>query len=220
VIRQTIRGDGEGSINGIRVNYESSTVSDQLIGGDSATTLQSNNIPVIRGSNGQDPMRGNANSGILFALGGDDRVNSRGGDDIVNGGSGKDALTGGTGNDILIGGTGSDRIFGNSGDDLLDGGKGSDLLVGGAGADTFVLARGNGSDIIQDFRNGQDFIGLGGGLTVGDLKFVQRGSSTVIQAGREQLATLQGVRPAQLDLTDFKSISTLPVLGTNVPILA
>jgi Ca2+-binding RTX toxin-like protein len=219
VIRQTVRGDGEGTSSGIRVSYETTALG-QLVGVDQAAVLQANNIPVIRGSNGKDPMQGNSNSGILLALGGSDRVNSGGGDDIVDGGSGKDVITGGTGNDILIGGTGSDRILGSSGDDLLDGGKGSDLLVGGAGADTFVLARGNGSDIIQDFRNGQDFIGLGSSLTVGDLKFVQQGSSTVIQAGREQLATLQGVRPAQLDFTSFKSISTLPVLGANVPILA
>ncbi|MBD3886353.1 hypothetical protein IFO70_32205 [Phormidium tenue FACHB-886] len=218
-IRQTVRGDGEGTSSGIKVSYDSFTVPDVIVGNQPAV-LQANNIPVIRGSNGKDPMQGSNSSGILFALGGDDRINSSGGDDIVDGGSGKDVITGSTGNDILIGGTGNDRIFGNSGDDLLDGGKGSDLLVGGAGADTFVLARGNGSDLIQDFRNGQDFMGLGSGLAVGDLKFVQQGGSTVIQAGREKLATLQGVRPSQLDLSDFKSISTLSVLEAIVPIVA
>ena len=217
-IRQTVRGDGEGTSSGIKVSYDTFTVPDVIVGNQSAV-LQANNIPVVRGSNGKDPMQGSNSNGILFALGGNDRINSRGGDDIVDGGSGKDVITGGTGNDILIGGTGSDRIFGNSGDDLLDGNANADVLNGGAGADTFVLTRGNGSDIIQDFRNGQDFIGLGSGLAVGDLKFVQQGSSTVIRAGRERLATLQGVRPSQLDLTDFKSISTLPVLEANVPIL-
>ncbi|WP_088889339.1 calcium-binding protein [Leptolyngbya ohadii] len=218
-IRQTVRGDGEGTSSGIKVSYDSFTVPDVIVGNQPAV-LQANNIPVIRGSNGKDPMQGSSNSGILFALGGDDRVNSRGGDDIVDGGSGKDVITGGTGNDILIGGTGNDRIFGNSGDDLLDGGRGSDLLVGGAGVDTFVLARGNGNDIIQDFRNGQDFIGLGGGLAAGDLKFVQQGGSTIIQTGQEQLAILRGVRPSALDLGDFKSISTLSLLEAIVPIVA
>ncbi|HEY9656905.1 MAG TPA: hypothetical protein V6C65_00470 [Allocoleopsis sp.] len=217
-IRQTVRGDGEGTSSGIKVSYDTFTVPDMIVGNQPAV-LQANNIPVVRGSNGKDPMQGSSNSGILFALGGDDRVNSGGGDDIVDGGSGKDVITGSTGNDILIGGTGNDRIFGNSGDDLLDGGKGSDLAAGGAGADTFVLARGNGSDIIQDFRNGQDFIGLKADLSVGDLQFIQRGNSTIIQAGQEKLATLQGVRASALDLSDFKSISTLPVLETIVPVV-
>ena len=218
-IRQTVRGDGEGTSSGIKVSYDTFTVPDVIVGNQPAV-LQANNIPVIRGNNGKNPMQGSNSNGILLALGGDDRVNSRGGDDIVDGGNGKDALTGGSGNDILIGGTGNDRIFGNAGDDLLDGGKGLDVLNGGAGSDTFVLARGNGTDIIQDFRDGQDFIGLKADLSVGDLQFVQRGNSTIIQAGREQLAVVQGVRPSALDLTDFKSIATMPVLETIVPVLA
>lgn len=220
VIRQTVRGDGEGTSSGIRVSYDTLFTPDQLVGSNQAAVLTANNIPVLRGSNGKDPIQGGNGSGILFALGGGDRVNSGGGDDIVDGGSGKDLLTGGAGNDILIGGAGSDRLVGGSGDDLLDGGQAADILNGGTGSDTFVLARGNGTDVIQDFRNGQDFIGLSANLSVGDLQFIQRGSSTVIQAGREQLATLQGVRASELDLTDFKAIATVSVLGAAVPILA
>jgi hypothetical protein len=218
VIRQTVRGDGEGTSSGIKVSYDTFTVPDVIVGNQPAV-LQANNVPVVRGSNGKDPMQGNNNSGILFALGGNDRVNSGGGDDIVDGGAGMDMLIGGNGNDILIGGTDSDRLLGNGGDDLLDGGVGADVLSGGAGSDGFLLARSNGNDIIQDFRNGQDFIGLKADLSVGDLQFIQRGNSTIIQAGREQLATLQGVRSSQLDLTDFKSIATLSVLEAIVPVV-
>lgn len=220
-IIRTIRGDGEGAVVGIRTNYETTprlTLSNSNPSRQTAI-LQASNIPVVRGSNGKDPMQGNASSGILLALGGNDRANGGGGDDIVDGGRGKDLLIGGTGNDILIGGTGSDRLFGNSGDDLLDGGKGSDLLRGGAGRDTFVLARGNGIDLIQDFRNGQDSIGLKAGLNFTDLTFVQQGSNTVIQTGGEQLGTLQGVQVSQISASNFQSISTMSVLGAIVPVV-
>lgn len=217
-IIRTIRGDGEGSIVGIRTNYETTAANQDSA--QQAAVLQENGIPMLKGNDdSSDRLLGKAASGILLGLGGNDRANGRGGDDIIDGGTGNDRLIGGTGNDILVGGTGSDRIFGGSGDDLLDGGKGVDVLNGGTGSDTFVLTRGNGTDIIQDFRNGQDFIGLNG-LSFADLKFVQQGSSTVIQAGTEQLAQLEGVRAFQFDLTDFKSISTMSVLGAIVPIVA
>jgi Ca2+-binding RTX toxin-like protein len=140
VIRQTVRGDGEGTSSGIRVSYDTLFMPDQLVGSDQTAVLAANNIPVLRGSSAADPMRGSSQSGILLALGGNDRANGGGGDDIIDGGAGKDTLTGGSGDDILIDGAGSDRIFGSAGDDILDGGSGADRLTGGAGADIFVLA--------------------------------------------------------------------------------
>ena len=37
---------------------------------------------------------------------------------------------------------------------MIDGGRGNDVLTGGAGSDTFVIATGNGNDIITDFQTG------------------------------------------------------------------
>ncbi|MBD1852562.1 hypothetical protein [Leptolyngbya sp. FACHB-711] len=217
IIRQTVRGDGEGTISGIRVSYDTVKQADPNPGLIPVERLP--RVPIVRGSSKADPMRGGSQSGILLALGGDDRANGGDGDDIIDGGTGKDTLIGDTGDDILIGGNQNDRIFGNAGDDILEGGRGADQLTGSAGADTFVLARGKGTDIVTDFQNGQDFIGLVG-LSFADLKFVQQGSSTIVQAGKEQLAQLSGVRATQLDPTDFRSITTLAVSGAIIPVLA
>lgn len=55
----------------------------------------------------------------------------------------------GTGND------GANMITGNSGNNTITGGLGSDVLTGGGGNDTFVIAKGDGSDILTDFSAGQ-----------------------------------------------------------------
>lgn len=220
-IIKTIRGDGEGAVVGIKTNYETIAqlnLASQDISAQSAV-LQESGIPMIQGDRNSNRLQGGAAHGILQALDGDDRANGRGGDDILDGGSGADTLNGGDGNDILLGGAQADRLLGGKGDDVLDGGKGADSLQGGADSDTFVLARGNGTDVIQDFRNGQDLIGLKDNLTFADLKIVQQGDSTIIQAGGEQLAILSGVRSSQIDTSDFKSIATLSVLETIVPVV-
>src|SRR5262249_10196172 len=53
-----------------------------------------------------------------------------------------------TGNDL------NNIIIGNAGNNMIDGGKGNDVLSGGAGIDTFVIAAGNGNDVITDFKTG------------------------------------------------------------------
>ncbi|MEO1635054.1 MAG: hypothetical protein AAFS04_08230, partial [Cyanobacteria bacterium J06631_9] len=64
---------------------------------------------------------------------------------------------------------------------------------GGMGRDTFVLALGEGTDLIQDFVLGTDLIGLAGGLTFGSLSVSAKGDNTLIAAGDEVLAELVGV---------------------------
>ncbi len=215
IIRQTVRGDDEGTISGIRVSYDTEKQSAPAPGLIPVERLPG--VPIVRGSSKANPMQGGSQSGILLALGGADRANGSGGDDIIDGGTGKDTLIGSTGDDILIGGSGNDRLFGNTGDDILDGGSGADVLTGGAGFDTFVFARSKGTDVITDFQNGQDSIGLIG-LSFADLKFVQQGSKTLIQSGNQTIAELAGVRVGQLEASDFQLIATLPMLGMNVPI--
>ena len=45
-------------------------------------------------------------------------------------------------------------ITGNAAANVITGGLGSDILTGGGGGDTFVIAKGDGSDIITDFHAG------------------------------------------------------------------
>jgi Ca2+-binding RTX toxin-like protein len=109
----------------------------------------------------------------------------------------------------VIVGTGADEtLIGGTTDDTLTGNGGSDNLTGGAGIDTFIYAAGDGgatvalADLISDFEDGTDLIGLTGGLTFGDLTIDQSSdvvgdgtNDTVISvtAGGEILAVLDGI---------------------------
>ena len=76
---------------------------------------------------------------------------------------------------ILLAAGGNDSLLGGSGDDILLGSAGADILTGGLGSDLFVLAAGDGgpalgdADIITDFADGTDLVGLLGGLDFADL---------------------------------------------------
>ena len=149
----------------------------------------------IFGNNNDNVLRGDQNS---RASGGD-----IGGDDIIYGYGGDDRIGGKGGNDTLLGGEGNDTIWGDDGDDLLRGGLGNDTLTGdddsgGSGADTFILAMGEGTDVITDFELGIDFIGLADGLTFDNLSLGQDGSKATISAGDETLAQLDNVLAADL----------------------
>lgn len=93
-----------------------------------------------------------------------------------------DTFYGGQGTDFMFGGGGSDRLFGSSGRDQLTGGTGQDWLTGGNGNDTFIYnaaadaGRPESSDVIMDFRSGQDKLDLhafmAGGTFIGSGAFV------------------------------------------------
>nr|WP_273038639.1 hypothetical protein [Iningainema tapete] len=105
--------------------------------------------------------------------------------------------------------------MGGSGDDRLNGGTGDDLLIGAEGLDRFYLS--NGKDIIQDFQDGQDFLGLpttinDTPLSFSDLDVIQVGLNTEIRwklLGLDDLESqmhvtiLQGIQPSQITLHDF-----------------
>ncbi|XHX78655.1 MAG: DUF4347 domain-containing protein [Stenomitos frigidus ULC029] len=125
--------------------------------------------------------------------------------DILNGTAGNDRLDGGNGNDTLNGGVGNDSLVGGNGNDVLRGGTGNNTLNGGSGNDLFVLASGDGTDTIIDFKRGEDLIGLSGGLTYSQLTIDQVGTQTRIRrtSTNEVLAYLNGITASQLNLTDF-----------------
>ena len=140
------------------------------------------------------------------------------GDETLSGSGGFDSILGAMGEDELLGLEGNDTIDGGKGDDILNGGLGSDVLTGGKGDDTFVLGTGNGPDTITDFSdpnglisllgglpllggNGNDLIGLSGGLQYSDLSFA--GNSILVDSSKEILATLTGVDTTTLNSSDF-----------------
>lgn len=125
------------------------------------------------------------------------------------------------GNDTLRGGAGDDLLVGNSGNDELDGGQGADTLTGDGplagyyatnGIDTFVLRAGDGgssiaqADVITDFQDGVDVLGLAAGLNYSNLVITQGNgtdtatANTVIKTSSgEYLAVVRNVSTVNLN---------------------
>jgi Ca2+-binding RTX toxin-like protein len=123
---------------------------------------------------------------------------------------------GGDLDDTYQGGAGDDLIFGGGGEDVLFGNAGADTLTGGASADIFALGAGDGgaalslADIITDFVDGVDLVGLTGGLGFAELTLADSGAGgTVVSitATAEILAVVDGITPSLLDETDFTVIA-------------
>jgi hypothetical protein len=151
---------------------------------------------VVLGGEGKDTLIGSM---------GDDQFLGFKGDDFLDGKQGNDRIHGGEGRDSLFGGQGRDRLLGGLGDDVLVGGKGSDL---------FILEQGGGRDIIKDYKDKEDWIGLrpnqntlGQIIRLRDLKMIQNGRNTIVSLGNEKLATLVGVNSKQLQRSDFLLIN-------------
>lgn len=152
-----------------------------------------NSDNILRGSNRSDDIRGR---------GGNDRLIGRGGGDDLFGDDGNDILVGGGGGDDLFGGAGRDVLRGGRGNDDLVGGAGRDILIGNADRDTFVLQPG-GNDIIRDFLDGVDELGLSGGINFNDLAFQQRGSNTLILAEGNRVALMLDVNANSITRDDL-----------------
>jgi serralysin len=193
----TTEGDGRDSFFDVkkariqfRVNYDTFTSSSFFI---------PNSTPVIRGNGGSQALTGQDNSGILCGEGGNDDLSGMGG------------------NDILCGGTGNDKLNGGTGKDISFGGAGRDTHLGGAGSDTFVLTPNSGVDVIRDFQNGVDQIGLVMGIGFEMLEIVQQGKNTVIGAGSQRLAVLSNVKADQITAADFVTVDFTHFQGVEVP---
>ncbi|MBE9095001.1 calcium-binding protein [Tychonema sp. LEGE 07203] len=143
-----------------------------------------------------------------FGFAGDDIIIGNGGNDTLAGSRNNDIISGGTGNDQLFGGKGDDNLNGGEGDDTLVGGLGSDLLISGSGRDVLVLGAGAGTDLLIDFQNGEDLIGLTKGLTFNQLRVSQGDVSTTIEiaSSGEVLASIPGISRSPLTASDFISI--------------
>jgi len=161
------------------------------------------NQPLSLGDD-SDYIQGNEGDNLIFGNGGTDTLKGEDGNDSIFGGDQGDLLFGGAGADILFGDDGNDQLYGESGDDLLSGGAGFDLLRGGEGKDIFSFGLGQGTDTVLDFAAGIDFIGLAGGLSLGQIYRVQEGQNTVIGLySGEVLAVVIDTAVEQLDDSRF-----------------
>jgi uncharacterized protein len=108
----------------------------------------------------------------------------------------------------LLGDGGNDILIGGNGNDVLLGGGGRDGLWGNQGNDVFALGSNQGNDTINDFQDGQDFIGLLNGLTYSSLVIRQIDRATEIgtQDSNEIFATLTGISANVITAADFVSV--------------
>ncbi|MFM6440976.1 MAG: lectin-like protein, partial [Dolichospermum sp.] len=160
---------------------------------------------ILSGDFGDDILNAEAGNDLVFGDDGNDQLYGGDGSDELNGGIGKDFLYGGNNNDTLFGNDDNDTLWGEAGNDILNGGKGNDILVGGTNNDVFVIALSNGADIVQDFQDGLDRIGLSGGLLFTQLTILGTGTNTVIRntSSGEIFATLQNVSSTLITSVDF-----------------
>jgi Ca2+-binding RTX toxin-like protein len=78
-------------------------------------------------------------------------------------------------------------------------------LTGGNGRDVFVLQPIGGCDVIQDFQDGRDQLGLSAKLPVESLGISQSGNNTLIAWEGQAIALLKGINSSQINATDFVS---------------
>jgi 5'-nucleotidase / UDP-sugar diphosphatase len=159
----------------------------------------------VNGTKGSNRLRGNVGDDVLVGLSGNDLLRGLGGNDDISGGVGNDSMDGGTGNDLMKGGSGTDKMLGGDGNDTLFGGAGDDVITLGKGRDVAMLETGRGDNLIKDFTNRQDKLGLGGGLTFRRLTIAQSGRNATISLGGDLLATLRNADAANLTSADFTS---------------
>jgi Ca2+-binding RTX toxin-like protein len=186
------------------------------------------NFENVRTGTGDDAVTGDDNANRLVGWGGADTLSGGAGDDELYGYVDQNPQGVTDGIDSLYGGAGDDSLYGGAGDDLLDGGTGRDVLSGegasgsydngGAnGADTFVIREGDGgsalelADVITDFEDGDDIIGMSG-LNYSDLTIEQGtgsySSHVVVKKtdSGEFLVIIRNIELSNVDDRDFSAI--------------
>lgn len=103
--------------------------------------------------------------------------------------------------------SGNDTLNGGKGDDDLYGGRGDDTLTGGLHADRFIIEADSGDDVITDFKS-VDAIVFDASSGVDDFSDLTLtaapGNSTLISWGTDDSILVQGVKPNQLNASDFE----------------
>jgi serralysin len=123
----------------------------------------------------------------------------------------------------------SDRSYaaGNAADNIVEGGAGSqqlyggagqDILIGGAGADVFIVVKGEGNDVVQDFNPAEDKLRLKAGLT--DFAQVQgrlsqEGFDVKLDLGDGAGVMFRNLKVAQLGASNFQLELDRTTLGAQ-----
>ena len=184
-----------------------------LIGGKDADELNgtSGNDSLFGGA-GDDSLRGGAGDDFIIGLTDNDLIDGEPGNDFLVGYHGNDFIIGKGGDDLLLGnqnhdtlegGMGNDILSGGPGDDLLSGGTGNDTLLGKEGADIFILEPNISQDLVRDFTNGIDRIGLIKDIVFEDLKIIGSDNAQIVDSNDNILMILSEVNADAISSEDF-----------------
>ncbi|NEP86762.1 MAG: calcium-binding protein [Okeania sp. SIO2C2] len=143
---------------------------------------------------------------VIISTNDDDDLIGTSENSFIYGNKGDHTVQGLDGNDLLFGGKGDDTVDGGNGVDIIGGHRGDDILIGGPGGDRFDFGLGHGDNIIVDFEDGIDIIGLQGGLSVEQLTISQIGNDTRISTNQLSI-TLQGVEESVISIDDFTELA-------------
>jgi len=180
----------------------------------------------VSGSQFDDVLTGDATDNVVAGdLGSDNLSGGDGDDDLYGDGRIWVDISGGVGGSgpiTLIGQqadepglnegdtdftSGNDVLNGGKGDDDLYGGRGNDTLTGGLNADRFIIEADSGDDVITDFKS-VDAIVFDASSGVDDFSDLTLtaapGNSTLISWGTDDSILVQGVKPNQLNASDFE----------------
>ena len=176
---------------------------------------------ILQGDANANAIAGDGGADELYGLAGDDRL-AAGGYGVINAGDASSILnsindSNNNDNDALYGGAGNDTLYGSAGDNTLDGGTGTDTIYSGNGSDTIVIRSGDGgttlaeADIVTDYSDGSDVLGLDNDLTYSDLTISQGtgsyASDTVLKLGSEFLLILKNISAQNITAIDFTEVT-------------
>jgi Ca2+-binding RTX toxin-like protein len=217
-------GDASSVARGFE-NVTGTSFADTLTGDSGANVLTGGSgKDSLSGLEGDDTLIGDSGTSDYWNSNTNDLING----DTLSGGAGNDKLYGNEGDDVLYGDAGNDTIFGGSGNDRLYGGTGQDVLWGDkasetstsdkTGSDIFIsnitetansLAT---ADVVMDFEDGKDTIGLiGKDYNTTDFKIKDISISGIgyaeIDYHSQILILIKGVTASQLTDVDFQSVT-------------
>ena len=108
--------------------------------------------------------------------------------------------------DLLTGSTEAEFFDSELTDDIADDEFANDPLTGNPSSNVFVLQPGEDSQVIAEFEDGIDFLGLNNGTTFEQLVITPGDGTTLINLNDQPLASLIGVEASSISRADFIAV--------------
>jgi len=108
-----------------------------------------------------------------------------------------------TSNDPLTGNAENDILTGDTANNILNGELTNDPLTGDSNSNVFALQPGGENNVIAEFEDGIDFLGLANGVTFEQLAITPGDGATLINLNGQPLASLTGVEASNISQEDF-----------------